>query len=197
MTSNLLPQTPSQTVGPFFAFALAARQYGYNFPQVATGVIARPDTPGERIRVVGRVIDGAGEAISDSLIEVWQADAEGRYPSPDAFADPKAFHGFGRIGTGTDLASRFIFDTVKPGAHGGEAPHLNVIVTMRGMLLHAFTRIYFDDEAAANAACPVLARVPEARRRTLIATRSETPAGPVYAFDIYMQGPDETVFFDV
>jgi protocatechuate 3,4-dioxygenase alpha subunit len=194
---NLLPQTPSQTVGPYFAFGLAAVQYGYDFSQIATGAVARAETPGEHVRVVGRVIDGAGEAIPDALVEVWQADAEGLYPAPEAFEDKNAFHGFGRVGTGTDPENRFIFDTVKPGGHGGEAPHLNVILTMRGLLLHAFTRIYFSDEAKANAACPVLALVPAERRQTLIARRRETPGGPVYDFDIHMQGNDETVFFDL
>lgn len=197
MKPNLLPQTPSQTVGPFFAFSLAARQYGYDFPQIATSVIARPGTPGEHIRVTGQVIDGEGVPIPDSLMEVWQADAAGNYASPAAFADRDGFHGFGRCGTGTDADMRFVFDTVKPGGHDGEAPHLNLIVTMRGLLLHAFTRLYFSDEADANARCPVLALVPAARRKTLIAAREDTAGGPVYRFDIHMQGPDETVFFDV
>ena len=197
MKPNLLPQTPSQTVGPFFAFSLAARQYGYDFPQIATSVIAGPDAPGEHIRITGQVIDGEGVPIPDSLIEVWQADSKGNYPAPSAFVDPSSFHGFGRCGTGSDADMRFVFDTIKPGGHDGEAPHLNVIVAMRGLLLHAFTRLYFSDEEAANAACPVLGLVPAARRKTLIATREETPAGPVYRFDIWMQGPDETVFFDV
>jgi protocatechuate 3,4-dioxygenase alpha subunit len=197
MKPNLLPQTPSQTVGPYFAFGLAAEQYGYDFPQIASGVIARPDTPGEHIRIEGRVLDGAGEPIPDALIEVWQAAADGRYPGPEAFADRNAFHGFGRMGTGTDRFNRFIFETVKPGGHDGEAPHLNVIVTMRGMLLHAFTRIYFSDEAEANAACPILKLVPPARRATLVARRRATPGGPIYDFDIRMQGDDETVFFDI
>jgi protocatechuate 3,4-dioxygenase alpha subunit len=195
--SNLAPPTPSQTVGPFFAFALAAAQYGYDFPQIATGAIAPPETPGEHIRLTGRVIDGAGEPIPDALVEIWQADASGAYASPESFADRNAFHGFGRFGTGTDPESRFVFDTIKPGRHGKEAPHLNVILTMRGMLLHAFTRIYFGDEAEANAACPVLGLVPADRRRTLIAARADEPGGPVYRFDFHMQGPDETVFFDV
>ena len=197
MKPNLLPQTPSQTVGPFFAFSLAARQYGYDFPQIATGVIARPGTAGEHIRVTGQVIDGEGAPIPDALIEIWQADSAGNYAAPAAFADPNAFHGFGRCGTGIGSELRFAFETIKPGGHDGEAPHLNLIVTMRGMLLHAFTRLYFSDEAEANARCPVLAKVPAARRRTLIAMREDKAAGPVYRFDIHMQGPDETVFFDV
>src|SRR5262245_32401405 len=124
---NLLAQTPSQTVGPFFALGLTARQYGYSFGEIADGRIARDDTPGERIRIIGRVMDGAGDAIPDAMIEIWQADASGRYPDPCAFADHAAFHGFGRVGTGVDPQSRFIIDTVKPGRSGEEAPHLNVI----------------------------------------------------------------------
>jgi protocatechuate 3,4-dioxygenase, alpha subunit len=142
----------------------------------------------------GRDFDGAGALIEDALIEVWQADAEGSYPDETAFADRGAFHGFGRCGTGADATRRFVFDTIKPGGHDGEAPHLNVIVTMRGLLLHLFTRIYFADEAAANAVDPVLALVPEQRRGTLIA-RLVQPG--LYHFDIEMQGDDETVFFDV
>jgi protocatechuate 3,4-dioxygenase alpha subunit len=108
------------------------------------------------------------------------------------------FFGFGRCGTGTDLEHRFAFETIKPGAIGdGQAPHVNVILFMRGLLSHVYTRIYFDDEAAANARDPVLASVEEARRHTLIAARQATPAGTVYRIDLRMQGPDETVFFDV
>lgn len=194
-----LRQTPSQTVGPFFAYALTPEQYGYDFASIAGGSLIEGDVPGQRIRIEGRVFDGKGELVPDAMIEIWQADGEGRYAHP---ADPRgsniAFRGFGRMGTGTDPESRFIFDTIKPGAvDGKQAPHVNVIVFMRGLLLHAYTRIYFSDEAAANTLDPVLASVPAERRNTLIATRDDTPAGIVYRLDIHMQGPDETVFFDV
>jgi len=194
-----LRQTPSQTVGPFFAYALTPEQYGYDFASIAGGSLIEGDVPGQRIRIEGRVFDGKGELVPDAMIEIWQADGEGRYAHP---ADPRgsniAFKGFGRMGTGTDPESRFIFDTIKPGSvDGKQAPHINVIVFMRGLLLHAYTRIYFSDEAAANAHDPVLVSVPADRRKTLIATRDETSAAPVYRLDIYMQGPDETVFFDV
>ena len=192
--SNRLRQTPSQTLGPFFAYGLTARQYGYDFDQLADGRIAREGTKGARIRVTGQVFDGAGAPIEDAMVEVWQADADGRYPDAAAFADRDAFHGFGRSGTGADPACRFVFDTIKPGGHDGQAPHLNVILTMRGLLLHLFTRIYFVDEAAANETDPVLALVPQARRHTLIARLVEPG---LYRFDIRMQGDDETVFFDV
>jgi protocatechuate 3,4-dioxygenase, alpha subunit len=191
-----LRQTPSQTVGPYFAYGLAPEQYGYqqNLTSIAGSQMAEDDIEGQRIRVEGRVFDGNGNPISDALIEVWQADGLGRYSHP---ADPRGsnstFKGFGRCGTGTDPRNRFWFDTIKPGAVGpGEAPHLNVIVSMRGMLLHAFTRIYFSDEPA-NATDKVLNAVPAERRNTLIATRQD---GGVYKFDIHMQGDNETVFFD-
>jgi len=193
-----LTQTPSQTVGPYFAYGLAPEQYGYDLTSIAGGSLVRTDTEGERIRIEGRVFEGKGQAVSDALIEIWQADAKGRYAHP---ADPRgsnaSFKGFGRCGTGTDPEHRFIFDTVKPASvDGRQAPHINVIVMMRGLLLHAFTRIYFSDEAAANARDPVLQSVPAERRETLIARREAAPGGVVYRFDIHMQGERETVFFD-
>jgi protocatechuate 3,4-dioxygenase, alpha subunit len=194
-----LKQTPSQTVGPFFAYGLTPEQYAYPFRSLAGATLLDDDTPGERIRITGRVLDGDGAPVPDAMIEIWQADAEGRYAHP---ADPRGsnlpFKGFGRCGTGTDPENRFAFETIKPGPIGdGQAPHVNVIVFMRGMLSHVYTRIYFADEAEANASDPVLASVEEARRRTLIAARETTPAGTVYRLDLHMQGPDETVFFDV
>jgi protocatechuate 3,4-dioxygenase alpha subunit len=189
-----LPQTGSQTVGPFFAYGLVPRQYGYDFPQIADGTIAGDAVPGDRIRVTGLVLDGQGQPIEDALVEIWQADSKGVFPGPQRTAND-GFTGFGRCGTGTDPERRFVFDTIKPGiAAAGEAPHLSVIVFMRGMLVHVYTRIYFPDEAAANASDPVLNAVPEARRGTLVAR----PDGPGrYRFDIRMQGADETVFFDI
>ena len=191
-----LRQTPSQTVGPYFAYGLSPEQYGYqqNLTSIAGSQMAEGDVEGERIRVEGRVFDGAGNPISDALIEVWQADSLGRYAHP---ADPRGsnntFKGFGRCGTGTDPRNRFWFDTIRPGkVSDDQAPHLNVIVSMRGMLLHAFTRIYFPDEPA-NTTDKVLKLVPPGRRNTLIATHH---GGNVYRFDIHMQGDSETVFFD-
>lgn len=191
-------QTPSQTVGPYFAYGLTPRQYGYPFAAIADGAILDETTEGERIIVQGRVFDGQGVAIPDAMLEIWQADAQGRYAHP---ADPRGsnatFKGFGRFGTGTDPDCRFIFETVKPGGTGdGQAPHLNVIVFLRGLLSHAYTRIYFADEAQANATDPVLTQVEDDRRDTLIARREETNR-TIYRFDIHMQGENETVFFDV
>lgn len=193
-----LGQTPSQTVGPYFAYGLTPEQYGYPLKAIAGGRLADDTAEGERIRIEGQVFDGNGAVIADAMIEIWQADAQGRYAHP---TDPRGsnsdFRGFGRFGTGTDPQNRFIFDTVKPGAVGdGQAPHINVVVFMRGMLLHAFTRLYFSDETEANASDTVLSAVPEDRRQTLIAQRQDGPTGTVYRFDIRMQGDAETVFFD-
>jgi protocatechuate 3,4-dioxygenase, alpha subunit len=182
-------QTPSQTVGPYFAYGLASQQYHYDIGQVVDGAMAAEGDP-NRIRIVGRVFDGHGARIPDALIEIWQADAAGRY-------GVEGHAGFGRFGTGTDAEDRFIFDTIKPGATSGQAPFLTLVVLMRGLLAHVYTRLYFSDEPTANAADPVLATVPPERRHTLIAQREESATGVVYRFDIHMQGDNETVFFDL
>ncbi len=194
-----LKQTPSQTIGPFFAYGLTPEQYGYPLNSIASPEIAKKDQAGERIRIEGQVFDGEGATVGDAMIEIWQADAAGRYAHPsDARGSNADFTGFGRVGTGTDPQQRFFFETVKPGAPGdGQAPHINVVVFMRGMLNHAYTRIYFADEVEANAADPVLSAVPEERRGTLIAERNVRDGETLYRFDIHMQGPDETVFFDL
>ena len=192
-------QTPSQTVGPYFAYGLTPEPYGYAFSGIAGGVLTAEDGDGERIRIEGRVLDGAGAAVGDAMVEIWQADGQGRYAHP---ADPRSsnarFRGFGRVGTGTDPAQRFVFETVKPGPLGdGQAPHVNLVLFLRGLLSHAYTRIYFADEAEANETDPVLAAVPPERRATLIAAREEVGGTPLYRFDIHLQGDRETVFFDV
>ena len=191
-------QTPSQTVGPYFAYGLTAAQYGYDYDQLFGATLAFDAAAGEHIRIEGRVLDGDGNAIDDALVEICQVDGQGRYPASVEQARALGFRGFGRVGTGTDSSHRFVFHTVKPGAAvPGEAPHIDVIVMMRGLLLHAFTRIYFGDEQQANAQDPVLGSVPGARRATLIAQREQTGAAVVYRFDIHMQGAQETVFFDL
>jgi protocatechuate 3,4-dioxygenase alpha subunit len=191
--------TPSQTIGPFFAYGLTPRDYDWS--EVFTNNLVTPDAAGERIRIEGRVIDGDGAPVNDSMLEIWQADAAGRYAHPaDNRALPNAsFKGFGRAGTDKDGA--FSFETIKPGAVPGpdgkmQAPHIAVVVFSRGMLTHVFTRIYFSDETA-NAADPILALVPADRRDTLIARRSDRDGHPVYLFDLRLQGDGETVFFDV
>ena len=193
-----LKQTPSQTIGPFFAYGLTPEQYGYAFRGIAGPSLVTAESEGRPIRVEGLVFDGENAPVSDAMIEIWQADAQGRYAHP---ADPRhsnaTFRGFGRCGTGTDPQSRFSFETIKPGpVAAGAAPHINLVVFMRGLLSHAYTRIYFSDEAEANAADPLLQQVEASRRATLIAEGSGGDL-PCYRFDIHMQGPKETVFFDV
>jgi protocatechuate 3,4-dioxygenase alpha subunit len=193
-----LKQTPSQTVGPYFAYGLCPEQYNFDFKSLFTPAVANHEAAGEHISIVGQVFDGDGNVIGDAMLEVSQVDSQGRYPASRAEVETSGFRGFARVGTGTDPQKRFIVETVKPGrASANEAPHLNVIVTMRGMLLHTFTRIYFDDEAAANESDPVLGLVPAERRATLIARRAPGTSKTVYRFDIRMQGEQETVFFDL
>ncbi|MGF7136517.1 protocatechuate 3,4-dioxygenase alpha subunit [Paraburkholderia sp. EB58] len=193
-----LKQTPSQTVGPYFAYGLCPEQYNFDLKSLFTPAVADYEAAGEHISIVGQVFDGDGNVIGDAMLEVSQVDSQGRYPASRAEVEASGFRGFARVGTGTDPQKRFIVETVKPGRPSAdEAPHLNVIVTMRGMLLHTFTRIYFDDEAAANESDPVLGLVPVERRATLIARREPGTTKTVYRFDIRMQGEQETVFFDL
>ncbi|MEM7534531.1 MAG: protocatechuate 3,4-dioxygenase subunit alpha [Chloroflexota bacterium] len=184
----MLPQTPSQTVGPFFAIGMVME------PE---HILASDQTQGERISIVGQLLDGDGEPITDGLIEIWQPDANGVFNHPNdpnhGNADPN-FNGFGRSKTEDNGAFRF--DTIKPGAIGNAAPYINVRVFSRGMLLHAVTRIYFEDETA-NASDTVLSMIDSARRSTLIASRQETGSHAIYHFDVRFQGENETVFFDV
>lgn len=194
-------QTPSQTVGPYFAIGLTQAIFGKQ--QLAGNVLVTPDTPGEHIRLEGRVFDGAGDPVEDAMLEIWQADADGRYAHPldDARGEriDKSFRGFGRAGTNPQ--GEFSFETVKPGAVPGpgnswQAPHLNLIVFSRGLLSHAFTRIYFSDEAEANENDPILNLVEPGRRGTLIARRDGDGAPALFRFEIHLQGDDETVFFE-
>ena len=192
--------TPSQTVGPYFAYGLTPNRK-YDWKDTFSTDLVTPDASGERIRIEGQVLDGDGCPINDCMIEIWQADAQGRYASP---GDPRprpnaAFQGFGRAGT--DAEGRYGFDTIKPGPVPGldgktQAPHVLLAVFARGMLRQSYTRIYFADEAA-NADDAILALAPPERRATLIAAKTERDGRAVYTFDIHMQGDAETVFFEI
>ncbi|UVS98744.1 protocatechuate 3,4-dioxygenase subunit alpha [Burkholderia glumae] len=193
-----LKQTPSQTVGPYFAYGLCPQQYNFDMKSLFSPEIAAPHTPGQPILLIGQVFDGDGQPILDAVLEFTQVDAAGRFPASRAQIAASGFTGFARIGTGTDPQHRFIVRTVKPAATDAGAPHVDVTVMMRGVLTHAFTRLYFEDETEANAADAVLASVPAARRGTLMARREAGENGVVvYRFDIRMQGDQETVFFDL
>jgi protocatechuate 3,4-dioxygenase alpha subunit len=185
----MLYATPWQTVGPYLSIGMT---------WLNTGEIAGENVSGQRISIEGSLVDGNGRPITDGLIELWQADANGRYAHPEDTRDaPRApgWRGFGRLPT--DEYGRFRLRTIKPGrvpaAHGRlQAPHINVSVFARGILKRLVTRIYFADEAD-NADDPVLAQVPAARCPTLIARKD----GEAYRFDIAIQGERETVFFDL
>lgn len=179
----------SQTVGPYLHIGLT---------WLNTSKIAGPGVKGERVTIQGRLLDGDGVGVSDGLVEIWQANAEGRYAHPEdrqKKALEKGFRGFGRIPT--DARGAFKFTTIKPGRVPGpdgklQAPHLNVTVFMRGLLKQLSTRLYFPGDAA-NAQDPLLRLVPAARRGALVARRK---AKGVLEWNIVLQGKDETVFFD-
>ncbi len=190
-----LPLTSSQTVGPFFAPALLRQD-------ALRQVLVSQTTKGTRIRVEGRVLDGNGEPVHDALVEIWQANAAGRYNHPadlgPAALDP-GFTGFGRCGTAE--GGRFWFETVKPGRvkfddDRLQAPHICVTVFSRGLLNHAVTRLYFEDEPG-NGEDPILQCVPEGRRKTLVAARVADAGMVTYRFDIVLQGAGETAFFQL
>jgi protocatechuate 3,4-dioxygenase, alpha subunit len=185
-----LPQTPSQTVGPFFKPALI---------RSGQESLVTASTRGERVAIEGCVLDGDAAAVSDAMIELWQANADGCYDHPEEFQekiyDPD-FRGFGR--SATDERGRFRFHTIKPGPVAGpgtvlQAPHINVSIFARGLLKRLVTRIYFPDEPL-NAGDAVLNAVAPARRSTLVA-QVDRPG--VLRFDLVLQGEHETVFFDV
>jgi protocatechuate 3,4-dioxygenase alpha subunit len=200
--------TPSQTVGPYFAYGLTPDNRcqwdpngHYSWKNTVDGNLITPDAAGEKIRIEGVVLDGDGLPINDAMIEIWQADSQGRYASPqDKRALPNIqFKGFGR--SATDKQGVFAFDTIKPGSVPGpggarQAPHIVVAVFSRGMLRQVYTRLYFSDEAA-NATDPILTLVPEDRRGTLIAHKQAGTEPALYRFDIRVQGDNETVFFEI
>jgi len=184
----IFPTTPSQTVGPYFSIGLP---WELGPHAVAAG------TPGA-LRISGHIYDGAGALVPDAMVETWQADPDGGFPSPE---DPRGaasypgFRGYARAQTST---GEFAIYTLKPGrlpdGEGGlQAPHIDVSLFARGLLDRVVTRIYFADEADANAEDAVLQTVPADRRDTLLAT----PAADGYRFDIDLQGDRETVFFAV
>ena len=184
----MLKQSGSQTVGPYFRIGLI---YGE-----AQNDLVQEQTSGERIKITGLVLDGDGEPIPDAMIEIWQPDANGIYNHPvdelHKQADPH-FRGFGRAEN--RKGGVYEFKTIKPGSRDGQAPYINVRLFSRGMLMHAVTRLYFDDEPA-NANDSVLNSIAADRRATLIATREASGELPTYHFDIRVQGENETVFFN-
>ncbi|MCG2609751.1 protocatechuate 3,4-dioxygenase subunit alpha [Acinetobacter sp. SM34] len=201
-----LHETPSQTGGPYVHIGLLPQQANIEvFENNFNNQLVKENTLGERIRLEGQVFDGLGLPLRDVLIEIWQADANGVYPSAadiqGKVVDPN-FLGWGR--TGADFETGFwSFNTIKPGSVPGrkgttQAQHIALIIFARGINIGLNTRVYFEDEAEANAQDPVLKGIEWApRRQTLIAKREERDGEVVYRFDIRIQGEDETVFLDI
>lgn len=189
-----LQQTASQTVGPYLNIGLI---YGEN-----QNVLVEDRTKGQRIIVKGQVTDGDGALVPDAMIEIWQADTNGYHnheEDPNRAKADKHFRGFGRAENVDDAV--FEFKTVKPGVvaydeEQNQAPHINVRIFARGMLTHAYTRLYFSDEEEANKTDPILNLVDVARRPTLIAQLEPSEDLPTYCFNIRLQGDGETVFFN-
>jgi len=190
-------QTPSQTIGPFFAQGLTPKQYGYNFTNTIDSIIADASVKGEQITIKGNVFDGNGELVIDAMLEFFQCDAKGKYKEQYELSKTANFKGYARVGTGMNRQNSYEIQTIKPKGINGEAPYINVIVFMRGMLNHQFTRIYFSDEKEKNEKDSILKLVPKTRRKTLIAKRKELNGLIHYHFDIHIQGKKETVFFDL
>ncbi|MGA8492925.1 MAG: protocatechuate 3,4-dioxygenase subunit alpha [Terriglobales bacterium] len=189
-----LGPTPSQTVGPFFSLGLTTEKCSV---RCVAGSLAK----GERVLLLCRVLDGDGAPVPDAMIEIWQADANGKYNHPDDRQDKAvdpACTGFGRMGTADDGSCEF--ETIKPGRVPGpgdvlQAPHLSLAVFARGMLKQLHTRVYFSGDPA-NQEDPVLSIVPADRRATLMARLDPERPG-VWRLDVHLQGEHETVFFDV
>ena len=206
----ILRETASQTAGPYVHIGLAPRDAGFDiFENNFGNVLVTPQTQGERIRIEGRVLDGIGTPVRDVLIEIWQANAAGRYNHPGDRQPGKSidqhFRGWGRAACDFETGV-WSFDTIKPGPVMGRngrvmAPHVNAWIVARGINIGLNTRIYFSDEADANASDAVLNLIEwEQRRATLVAERQGKNAkdgSAVYRFDIRLQGENETVFFDV
>ena len=195
-------QTASNTIGPFFHHIMTPEDH--DCVGITDNRMAEKLTKGERIKVEGRILDGDGKPLRAAMLEIWQANAAGRYNAPqDARNDvklDKKFTGFGRVSAGN--RGKFEFETIKPGAvpssgNAPQAPHINLTLFAAAIHSHLYTRLYFSDETDANDIDPVLSSVGEKRRVTLIAKRKNTKDGPVYRFDVKLGGDSETVFFDV
>lgn len=208
MTQELyyLKESPSQTAGPYIHIGATPNYAGIHgvYPEDLGSTMLMPDTKGERILIEGQIFDGGGEPIKDALIEIWQADAAGLYNSVNEIrgkADP-SFTGWGRQPTSADKAF-FQFETIRPGTTPypdgrTQAPHITFWIGARGINIGLHTRAYFSDMLVLNEEDPLLKRIEsEKRRNTLIAQKTGRDGKTVFTFNIYVQGENETVFFDM
>jgi len=198
-----LPESPSQTAGPYVHIGCMPNYCGIEgvYPVDTGSSLVNARTQGGRIRIRGRIYDGDGAPLTDAVIETWQADAAGLYQSPEETrgeADA-AFGGWGRQPCDPETGE-FSFDTIKPGkvpfaAGRPQAPHVTLWIVARGINVGLHTRLYFDDEAVANAEDPILIQIEPAERVATLIAKSDGDG--CYCFDIHLQGADETVFFDM
>jgi protocatechuate 3,4-dioxygenase alpha subunit len=187
-----LQATTWQTTGPFFSIGMS---------RLYRDTLAGPGVSGERVEITGRIFDGDGNPVPDGILEIWQANSHGKYAHPDDVQDKPlepAFLGYGRVPTDDD--GRFRFTTIKPGRVPGpdgrpQAPHLAISVFTRGLLRRLITRMYFPDDPS-NAEDFALNLVEPSRRNTLIAKKVAAKPSTL-EWDVVLQGPNETVFFDV
>ena len=200
-TLDLIPETPSQTAGPYVHIGCTPNLLGNHgiYPEDLGKSPIREGAKGERIVITGSVIDGAEMKLKDALLESWQADAAGLFNAPNearGTADPNV-PGWCRFAADFETAE-FRLETIKPGRvphpRGLMAPHIALWIVARGINIGLSTRVYFDDEAAANAECPVLNGIEHRGRVPTLLAKKTGPGA--YRFDIRLQGPDETVFFD-
>lgn len=200
---NYLKETPSQTAGPYVHIGCTPNfaEITGVFPEDLGSTMITGDVKGEKITIRGTVFDGMGKPLTDAMIEIWQADAAGLYNAPNEYrgeADPH-FTGWGR-NPGDMATGEFTFETVKPGSvpfldGRPQAPHISAWVVARGINVGLQTRIYFEDEAEANAVDPMLTRIEHQNRISTLLAKKESDGN--YRFDIFLQGPQETIFFDI
>ncbi len=196
-----LKESPSQTAGPYVHIGMSPNfaEIRGVYPSDLGSVMVTDDTPGEHIEIAGRILDGDGAPLFDGMIELWQADANGNYLDLKVEAKP-AFTGWGRQPCNPD--GSFSFRTIKPGRVSGPdgkamAPHVSLWIVARGINTGLQTRVYFEDEAEANGTDFILSRVMDPRRRKTLIAHKEAGDVPRYVIDIHLQGPNETVFFDL
>jgi protocatechuate 3,4-dioxygenase alpha subunit len=197
-----LRESPSQTAGPYVHIGCTPNFAGIGLYGGDLGSTMKTGpVRGTEITIKGRVYDGTGTPLRDAMVEIWQPDAAGLFASANetrGTSDPN-FTGWGRS-PGDMETGEFTFETVKPGAvpypdGRMQAPHISVWIVARGINIGLHTRLYFEDEADANATDPILSRIEHQNRVPTLLARQE--ADGVYRYNIHLQGPQETIFFDI
>jgi len=191
MKKNILPQTASHTVGPFFGYGLTAEQYNYDFPSIIKPNMRKEGINGIPICLTGKVLDGDNNPLNDAMIEIWHADPDGKYGTKTK----SGVFGFGRCGTGSNKEGAYQFKTYKPGSsNDSDPPYVNMIIFARGIQNHLFTRVYFPEDKNLFANDSLLQQIDSSKHKRLTARSTDEGS---YAFDIVLQGDNESVFLDI